>query len=289
MSTPARQLLDAFLDACLRVEAAPPLDPSKIALTGYYIRLVRCLELENRAAVFQGKLGAAQNKTLFMSLTREALECGVRKATILEWLTGLSQNGIVRFDVSRNGVRVDLTQAIDGVKQSVTQDREMKQAVDPSGPTSRSVGIYPVPAGPNTGSLGTHGPESAFQVRTEGSAPPEPPEQFVLTELVGKEDKSETQVTDEDLAPIYALYPRRSDRGRGYKVLRRHGITRADLPALKQAVENYAASVAGKDREYTRLWTTFVGNWRDWIEVEKKAASIVLVDMDALYASGGDS
>lgn len=287
MSALVRELWDALL----RPSGAHGLDLADVAATGYYVRLLVLLDHQVRVS--------GGGSTLFVSYRQEVAQCGARRHTIERWLNTLSQAGLIRYGVTPRGVEIELL----AVNNRPIESTETGASPRPDVRASASPGMRVRPDVRASASRCTHDTLHPSRARAEVlttktntkdysrlvADAPDPASESCQTKPVGKAGKGEDLVTDDDLIPIYALYPRKGDRGRGFKVLHRQKLKPADLPALKLAVENYAASVAGKDAEFIRLWATFAANWRDWVEVEKKAASIVLIDMDAVYGKVGAS
>lgn len=98
---------------------------------------------------------------------------------------------------------------------------------------------------------------------TPGRAPVpggEPQAKLELREL------EQAEVFDADLEAVYGLYPRKEGRKRGMALLRRAATSRARLGEVAQAVRNYAASVAGKERDFIKHFDTFMGCWEDYVD-----------------------
>lgn len=75
--------------------------------------------------------------------------------------------------------------------------------------------------------------------------------------------------SDFDLEKLYKEYPRKKGKTPGLKKLAKEIKTEADYLALAEAIKNYAADSAGKDAQYIQFFSTFAGQWRDWIQIEQ--------------------
>jgi hypothetical protein len=70
-----------------------------------------------------------------------------------------------------------------------------------------------------------------------------------------------------DFGAVYALYPRKDGRKKGIAKLERVVTKPGDYEALLRAVKNYAASRQGQDPKFTKHFSTWAGEWEDWVEV----------------------
>ena len=69
-----------------------------------------------------------------------------------------------------------------------------------------------------------------------------------------------------DFEVLYKRYPRKEGKSRGLKVCKREVRTQADYEALGKAIDEYARRVAGKSEDYVKYFSTFMGEWRDYLE-----------------------
>jgi hypothetical protein len=71
-----------------------------------------------------------------------------------------------------------------------------------------------------------------------------------------------------DLESVYRDYPRKEGKSSGMKTLRGEIKTPEDFALLKQAVSKYRESLKtkGTKPEFILLWSSFCGQWRDWLE-----------------------
>ena len=76
-------------------------------------------------------------------------------------------------------------------------------------------------------------------------------------------------MTDKELLErIYQLYPRKQGKSRGMKKLQK--LSTSELLDLKNAVVNYRNYCIEhvESSKFIKLWSTFAGEWEDWVEVE---------------------
>lgn len=71
------------------------------------------------------------------------------------------------------------------------------------------------------------------------------------------------RLSSEQLEQVYQRFPRKVGRLRGLKALSKVRASR--FPELLRAVDNYAASQAGKELQYVKQFSTWAGEWEDWI------------------------
>lgn len=72
--------------------------------------------------------------------------------------------------------------------------------------------------------------------------------------------------TDFDFESVYRRYPKKIGKSKGIKKLATEIKTLEDFEKLIVAVENYGQSRRGQDPKYTKHFSTFANEWRDWIE-----------------------
>lgn len=66
----------------------------------------------------------------------------------------------------------------------------------------------------------------------------------------------------------YRAYPKKIGKKKGIDVCKRQIKTEEDFKALCQSVQKYAKYCAGKDPQYIKHFSTFMGEWRDWLDPE---------------------
>lgn len=71
-----------------------------------------------------------------------------------------------------------------------------------------------------------------------------------------------------DLEKLYEGYPRKKGKTPGLKKLSKDILSIEDYEQLAAAIQNYAQEVAGKEPQYILHFSTFAGQWRDWVHVE---------------------
>jgi hypothetical protein len=68
-----------------------------------------------------------------------------------------------------------------------------------------------------------------------------------------------------DLGEVYALYPRKEGKTPGLKRLAASVKSLKDLEDAKLAAKNYAEHVRGREIKMVKLFSTWVGEWPDWV------------------------
>jgi hypothetical protein len=61
----------------------------------------------------------------------------------------------------------------------------------------------------------------------------------------------------------YKTYPKQEGKSRGYKIWLK--LTLEERSQLKTAIENYSRAKAGTEAKYLKLFSTFMGEWKDWL------------------------
>lgn len=82
-----------------------------------------------------------------------------------------------------------------------------------------------------------------------------------------------------DLESAYQKYPRKEGKTPGMKRLAREIRSQKDFDDLNKAVENYARAKEGKDKDYIKLFSTFVAEWRDWVDSRPESPTINTVPL----------
>lgn len=77
--------------------------------------------------------------------------------------------------------------------------------------------------------------------------------------------------TRSDLERLYALYPRKEGKRLGMEAAKK--LSPSKLSELELAIRNYAASVAAKDTQYVKHFSTFMNNWEDYITPPSQASA----------------
>lgn len=102
--------------------------------------------------------------------------------------------------------------------------------------------------------------------------------------LDGIEQKPDNEKAEPkfDLESVYRRFPRREGKSRGLKKLKSEIRTLADFEQLVVSVENYAASRRGEDPKFTKHFSTWVAEWRDWIEMPSVTTPVRIIDREAM-------
>ena len=62
------------------------------------------------------------------------------------------------------------------------------------------------------------------------------------------------------------FYPRKVGKDKGMKRLAREVKTPEDLANLERAIKNYAKDRAGNEAQYIQHFSSFAGEWKDWVD-----------------------
>lgn len=79
---------------------------------------------------------------------------------------------------------------------------------------------------------------------------------------------ADPEVGVRELEEIYEKYPRKEGKTRGIAKLRSSVKNLQDLEEFKKAVDNYTQHLkkSQTEKQYIKHFSTFVGEWRDWLE-----------------------
>jgi len=83
----------------------------------------------------------------------------------------------------------------------------------------------------------------------------------------------QTRAPKFDFDAVYSLYPRKEGKTRGMKLCREQISKEADYQSLRKAVANYAAGMRGVEVKFIKHFATFMGCWRDYLDVIPAAAA----------------
>jgi len=93
---------------------------------------------------------------------------------------------------------------------------------------------------------------------------------------------------EKEFAEIYLDYPRKEGRKAGFVFLSKRDWTDETIDQFARAVRNYSHSRNGEDAKFTKLFSTFVQCWEDWVVspvAERDAEGHTMADiMDAAFA-----
>lgn len=79
---------------------------------------------------------------------------------------------------------------------------------------------------------------------------------------------------------IYKLYPLKKGKSKGLKIANREIKSDDDFGNLGRAVLNYAKSVQGSDPKFVKHFSTFMNEWRDWLDPEAGTSTLVSINWD---------
>lgn len=83
-----------------------------------------------------------------------------------------------------------------------------------------------------------------------------------------KEKEEEGKALGFDLEAIYSAYPRKEGKKIGIARLEKIITTQEKFDSVFLAVQNYAKQVQGTDLKFIKLFSSFVSNWEDYLEVQ---------------------
>lgn len=86
------------------------------------------------------------------------------------------------------------------------------------------------------------------------------------TDRTGQDRQDRTNTYAQQVARAYAAYPRKLGKTKGLKKLAREIKSDQDLANLEKAISNYATSVKDTEPQFVKHFSTFVSEWRDWVE-----------------------
>jgi len=91
-------------------------------------------------------------------------------------------------------------------------------------------------------------------------------------------------VADSEFQKVYENYPKKAGKAAGMKLCRRT-VTDADLPALATAIANYRNHLEREKTEprFIKHFSTFMNEWRDWIDPTHGSSDISSARLDAEY------
>lgn len=83
---------------------------------------------------------------------------------------------------------------------------------------------------------------------------------------------------------IYALYPKKMGKSQGMRSASAQIKTMKDMDQLHLAVMNYTAHVIREETEkqYILYFSTFMHQWKDWLEPDIGSVMTVKVNLDGL-------
>jgi hypothetical protein len=84
------------------------------------------------------------------------------------------------------------------------------------------------------------------------------------------ETNERTNVYMLKIEKIYkSFYPRKAGKTKGVQKLSKEIKSDNDILLLEKSVKNYAKSVKGYEEQYIKHFSTFAGEWKDYIDVDK--------------------
>lgn len=88
---------------------------------------------------------------------------------------------------------------------------------------------------------------------------------------------------ERQILALYEKYPRKAGKTRGIKKLTSEIKSDKDLEHFSLAIDNYKKSVDGSDEKYIKHFSTFVSEWRDWIETKKETKYVTHIPEGPVY------
>lgn len=86
------------------------------------------------------------------------------------------------------------------------------------------------------------------------------------TDKEKEEEEEKEKRASFDFESAYRRFPRKEGKSKGLKKLKSEIKTPEDFEKLIQAIENYAMSRRGQDPQFSKHFSTFASEWRDWID-----------------------
>lgn len=220
-------------------EAAEGDLPQNIWLWGIWNWLIYNATWKPSKILWNGKQREIPPGTVVMGLIELSSKWGCSKNTIKKWLQYLEKTERISLEMCTRGTLVTIR------NWDVYQGREEEECT----PTARQVNTDCTPA--------------AHEVTLSKESKKEE-----LNTIEHRKRYSRVK-SDFDLEKLYKGYPRKKGKTPGLKKLAKEIKTEADYLALAEAIKNYAADSAGKDAQYIQFFSTFAGQWRDWIQIEQ--------------------
>lgn len=78
-----------------------------------------------------------------------------------------------------------------------------------------------------------------------------------------------------EIEDLYREYPRKVGKTKGLEKLNKEITNQDDLANLKKAIKNYGWHVAGAESRFVKHFSTWVSEWRDWVEYKPEAERVV--------------
>lgn len=87
--------------------------------------------------------------------------------------------------------------------------------------------------------------------------------------------KNTVHLDERELERIYSEYPRKEGKSGGMKIVKREIKSPEDSEQLIKAIKNYRTNCERekKEKKYIKLFSTFMGEWRDWLDEDNGTAS----------------
>lgn len=87
------------------------------------------------------------------------------------------------------------------------------------------------------------------------------------------------EVTEQDIEQVYLdLYPLKKGKSKGIKTALKEIKSKQDLKDLKTSINNYNDSI--NDPKFIKHFSTFMNEWRDWLDPQAGKSSIQLTNWD---------
>jgi len=73
-----------------------------------------------------------------------------------------------------------------------------------------------------------------------------------------------------DFDKLYKLYPRKKGKSRAFQIMKRDITSEVKYELLNRAIKNYADHCKGSEIQYVKYFSSFMSEWKDWIEVDSE-------------------
>jgi hypothetical protein len=90
----------------------------------------------------------------------------------------------------------------------------------------------------------------------------------------------------DDFEKAFDTYPRREGKQLGFKIYQREIKTADDQASLLTAVENYSRAKQGTEPRYLLMFSSFMGQWGDWLDVRAGTTTSATINTKPISLEG---
>lgn len=217
---------------------------SNIHCLGLWVYLLSLATWKESDLIWRGERRKLPPGSVVIGLRELSTKLGCSKDTIARWLDYLHKSGRITLEHSTRGSLVTVL------------NWALYQGSDADDETQ------------------TRHESDADETRPGHDTPPTLGQRPTLIEEVKKErKKSRTYPTE--FEELYQKYPRHEGKGKGYAIYKKQ-ITSPEIRTdLAKAIENYSRKKKGTDEQFLLMFSTFMGQWEDWLESNSGKPSTV--------------